>query len=97
MLLNAKPLLCKNLSAVSEDESALAHAYLNPNPADHSIRIENSSDQFQYIIYDLSGNSIMKDQIAANRTIDVSSFQPGMYMIKILNKGSSRIFKWIKS
>jgi predicted esterase len=97
MLLNAKPLLCKNLSAVSEEESALAHAYLNPNPADHSIRIENSSDHFQYIIYDLSGNSIMKDQIAANRTIDVSSFQPGMYMIKILNKGSSRIFKWIKS
>lgn len=97
MLENAKPLLCKNITRVSDHSSNFASAYISPNPSDNFIEIKNIYGLFDYSIFNLSGKLIRTNQSTSENRIDVSSIQVGMYLIRVKCNGESRTFKWFKS
>lgn len=97
MLENAKPLLCNTISSTSEPVSKLSSVYIRPNPAQQFLEMNNIEGEFDYTIYNLSGKTIQSKHSGTDNRIDISNIQTGMYLIKILSNGDSRIFKWFKS
>lgn len=73
-----------------------------PNPAKDRITIESLSSVHTYSIFDLQGKQLSKEIFNHNQNsfinIDISSFESGIYFIKISSdKQESAIFKIIKN
>ncbi len=82
---------CPGTFVVKVQESeALNQLHMFPNPTSKniSIRIENSSlKNIRYSIYDINGRLIQQGKIKTNDgVIDLSSIDPGVYLIKVNNK-----------
>ncbi|MCQ2315053.1 MAG: T9SS type A sorting domain-containing protein [Bacteroidales bacterium] len=76
----------------SVDESAVeaVTSFCSPNPASNVINIENPSGaKIESVsLYDISGR-LVKKQHSDLGTIDISSFAPGVYILKLsLENGS---------
>ncbi len=71
---------------VAEDEEIL----MTPNPASDYVEFKNlyidSNDEYHLIISDLSGKTIISNQITSN-TVNTSELTPGMYLVNILLDG----------
>ncbi|MBS4013689.1 MAG: T9SS type A sorting domain-containing protein [Bacteroidetes bacterium] len=73
-----------------------------PNPANSYLRIVIPENNFESVIkiLNLQGRivweSIIQDSSMNSITIDVSEFNPGLYMIQVLNSGKSYSKKLIK-
>lgn len=60
---------------------------VTPNPARNIITLSGiATANTQVEIYDVLGNIVFKEVISNNETIDVSSFNSGMYLISIATK-----------
>ncbi|MES2590214.1 MAG: T9SS type A sorting domain-containing protein [Bacteroidota bacterium] len=72
---------------------------INPNPATNSITIETNFGESLLSVHDLLGKEILNKQISHsenNITIDISSWNKGIYMVTIQLKDKSLIQKIIK-
>ena len=86
-----------NLVSVEENEFEKIKLY--PNPANNVINIsdlENISD-YQIAIFDMTGKLMFEGNESTK--IDISSFNEGVYLVKLYNKssGSSKVAKFVKS
>jgi hypothetical protein len=65
-----------------------------PNPSDGLFRIRSESVTEQLEVYDLMGNKIFSSTPSMTKnTIDLSQFPDGIYLVRIRNGKSFRIFK----
>ena len=74
-----------NISAASQTQAASIRIY--PNPADTMLFLDNmpSPKKPRYRLYSLDGHLVKKEKLKGN-TIDVSSLQPGCYILQIQAK-----------
>jgi CubicO group peptidase (beta-lactamase class C family) len=86
--INALP--CSNLLLESKDQSDQTQIY--PNPAKSFLNIKNAKEIDSIEIFDLKGKSI-HFQFIDNQTLNISSFEKGLYFVKIYSMGESKIHK----
>lgn len=60
-----------------------------PNPADNAIRISigNSSTRYQYEIKDIAGKIVTTSETSDEGMIDVSTINPGVYLLSVKHQG----------
>ena len=82
-------------------EMATQNFVLYPNPADDKITlIQNQSNQLDYQILDIAGNTFSKGVISISSSeLDVTELSSGVYFIEIQNRnsGESVAIKFIKN
>jgi CubicO group peptidase (beta-lactamase class C family) len=66
---------------------------LYPNPAQNQLHLSQLKDNAEVFIYNLQGLQLMH---STDKTIDVSSFSPGIYLITIKQNDEIYSQKWIK-
>jgi len=77
------PLQCELTTSVNENLNAGESIQIYPNPAQNLIQIETMRD-FSYLeIYSITGKTIYRDKF--REMIDISSFENGLYYIKLLS------------
>lgn len=75
---------------------------LYPNPAEDHFSIsgiENKDGQATISVYDLNGRLLLKEHPAKNIhsvNIDIKALQPGVYIIRVIDSGSTKEFKLFK-
>lgn len=68
-----------------------------PNPAKSTIKINTTEDQIETMrILDLSGRVVLNRSFLANKDIDISSLQKGMYVLQLQYKNAIISTKLIK-
>ena len=68
-----------------------------PSPAFEEIKLETNSHQKSYVtICDVSGAKVYQATIKANEPINVSTWNNGTYIVKIVKNGNIFIDKFIK-
>jgi len=69
-----------------------------PNPCNEILFVEynNTKSECDYEIYDMSGRLMAYDKLNANQEINILGLNTGMYYLKIKDKFSSNIIKFIK-
>lgn len=82
--------------STQENISSATKPYIYPNPAVDAIFVYNINDAKSYLIFDMSGRLISKDNII-NNTIKITYLQKGTYtlVLKTLDK-TNYSFKFIK-
>ncbi|WP_179335315.1 S8 family serine peptidase [Winogradskyella costae] len=91
--------LAKNL-ALSIDEEQLGNFEIYPNPVKSSLNIvlPATVNHLEISVYNQLGQEILNQVITENsKTIDVSNFTAGLYLIKFSTQNISKILKFIKS
>ncbi len=81
-----RPLFGRDISLVGINEAkGNSPAFsLYPNPATHLIHLRSEpGKECRYQIYDLIGSLISDGKTSGDKTIDVSSFAKGMYVVKL--------------
>jgi hypothetical protein len=75
----------KPQQAVAEKKNLM----LYPNPADLSLtlQLETRSKLIEIIVYDLMGKLVLEKSLHETNTLDVSSLNPGMYILRLINDG----------
>ncbi|MDQ3052058.1 MAG: T9SS type A sorting domain-containing protein [Bacteroidota bacterium] len=93
---------CSLLTSISElnlsNEMAIE---IFPNPTSSSLTLQTSNNTvgFEYCISDLLGKTFLKGIIPKSHiefTIDLNRLNNGIYILKIFNNSSSKIFKFSK-
>lgn len=79
---------------LAEEESIL----LYPNPTENEFTILSSDNMEQIVIYDMTGRVIFREEVigSTERTIDTSSWDKGLYIVKAITKGQIKIAELIK-
>jgi len=69
-----------------------------PNPATNSIFLKSDFDHLNlvYSIIDKSGRLVQSGNISSDKAIDIKSFSPGVYTLKLQNDMHLGIFKFVK-
>ncbi len=95
------PSSCIDIAPAFKEENAEMGGEIRiyPNPATGIIRLDipNSNDKVEYTLIDLTGRARMQGTCSGlQSTLDVSSLEPGMYIILVRGKdihGSAKIIK----
>lgn len=77
------------------EDPASGSVHLFPVPAYDKIYITGIEPGFDFKIYDLTGRTLMKGQVA-EKEIDINRLQPGSYFISIEKEAPSHTFLFIK-
>ncbi len=72
--------LTERTPAYTNDNAFHSNITVWPNPASTTVTISGGTDEISYVIYNFSGNELIK---GTDRSIDVSSLLPGIYMLTI--------------
>ena len=67
---------------------------LYPNPAQNQLHLTQLKDNAEVFIYNLQGIQLKH---TTEKTIDVSDFSPGIYLITIKQNDEIYSQKWIKN
>ena len=78
------------------DDVPLNKVVLSPNPANSIVTIEGAEDYKTVSVYDQSGRRVMQANIDNLKTLDVSSLQAGIYVIKFEGDDIPYVSKLIK-
>jgi len=77
-------------------EQASNPILIQPNPFDDVIRIEGTSDVFEYAISDLNGRNIEKGKTTERKIANLEDLLPGIYVLSIKEKHRVTSHKIIK-
>jgi len=88
----------EDVSTLTECEIKIEDINIYPIPAKNKLFIEYSTEiESTVLIYDLNGNIMFKDQIYEPiKTVNISSFTKGVYVLKVMNSEQTFIRKIIK-
>lgn len=71
-------------NALGNEGFALRNSYIAPNPASGIINIGIANDQkYDLAIYDLTGKQVLEITNTSQKTIDISSLNAGIYLVKL--------------
>jgi hypothetical protein len=65
---------------------------LYPKPAQNYISVKSKSDVIRVIIHDASGQ-ILKEYKDCNGRLDISTLNPGVYYVEVVNTADSHYSK----
>jgi hypothetical protein len=89
-----------NLQVLNIEEFNLdVQVKVYPNPTSHFINVSYpKKNDFAIDIRDINGKILYHNNITSDESVDVSQFQQGVYIIRVLNKESnkSNSYKFIK-
>ncbi|MGD9494386.1 MAG: T9SS type A sorting domain-containing protein [Bacteroidales bacterium] len=68
---------------------------ISPNPAENELNIDSHLSDTVYFIYDTFGKQVLSGK-SGNDAINISSLNPGFYMIEVLKNGKSFRAKFVK-
>ncbi len=68
-----------NQIRLNEEENLGFDIY--PNPAEKFIQLKGVEQRISYRIFDLAGRLILEDKLDRDQSIDISHFNPGIYLI----------------
>ncbi len=74
---------CDGTVSVQEIETETANIY--PNPSSGQFNLNLGSGQWKVSMYDITGRLVFENQCEGRSTIDLSSYQHGMYFMKATN------------
>jgi hypothetical protein len=74
---------CDGTVSVQETETETASIY--PNPSSGQFNLNLGSGQWKVSVYDITGRLVFENQCEGRSTIDLSSYQHGMYFMKATN------------
>lgn len=66
-----------------------------PNPFSEYLTLETSLNSFKVKIYNMYGNEVFVEEINKSKKIDLSSFSPGIYILKVFKKDDEIMTKRI--
>lgn len=66
-----------------ESNNLLADFSIYPNPSSSQITLSFSTQKAQFSLFDMNGKELLSKVVANQESIDVSSFEKGMYIVKI--------------
>jgi len=72
---------------LSAEENLLSETLVYPNPAKDNITIESSEELTSIELFSILGNRVFKG--VNQRNIDISSFEPGIYLLKLTNESGT--------
>ena len=91
---------CNFTGLTGHDPSFYNQFNLFPNPASSDLQIKwrnTTIEKINFSIYSLAGQEIKKGILSSeNSTIDISSYDSGIYFLRIENENNSANFKFIK-
>lgn len=67
-----------------------------PNPVSNILNIKTESQQFDYSIYNVQGQEVLKSSSVKTSIIDVTSLPTGIYILKLASNNKTESFKIIK-
>jgi beta-glucanase (GH16 family) len=70
--------------------------YCYPNPVENILHLQLSEDKNQIILTDILGRKLMEKEVKSTHNIDMSSFKPGIYFLKVKNAFETQNIKIIK-
>ena len=91
--------LCGNAS-LNEGDMADDFVTLSPNPFHNFILIESRFENLEnchFGIYNLGGELILEDQLAASGKVNLEQLNPGVYFITIKLEGRTLTKKIVKT
>lgn len=88
----------KQDSPVGINTENLAEIKIYPNPASDYITIQSTElQQYDCIVYDLSGRILIRKKVYGNKRLDISGLKPSYYFIEIREGGKKKFMdKFIK-
>lgn len=91
-----------SVDTLSVDSFGFEDLVIYPNPTSEKLTVESSQLVSETIIsiYDIQGKMLFSEKMLPNKkamTVDVSSFENGVYFVKISSEGNSAIKKLIKN
>ncbi|MCK5136987.1 MAG: T9SS type A sorting domain-containing protein [Bacteroidales bacterium] len=86
--------LTTEICSSTEDDLMTGGYMIYPNPANQVISVK-SPDQvpFELQMYGMSGNLVIHLRNQAKYEMDVSGYQPGIYILKLIRPGAASIYK----
>jgi hypothetical protein len=81
------------LTGIKEEKNDLETVTIDPNPAEHFIKINNPKNEIiQLTIYDSMGKKVLENEIVnQNEMINVEQLQNGVYIINLNNSFKSKL------
>lgn len=76
---------CDGTVSVQETETETETASIYPNPSSGQFNLNLGSGQWKVSVYDITGRLVFENQCEGRSTIDLSSYQHGMYFMKAIN------------
>ncbi|MFY0673241.1 MAG: T9SS type A sorting domain-containing protein [Bacteroidia bacterium] len=77
---------------VGKDETPLAKSFdAFPNPTTGTIQISGISENANIQVFDLNGKMIISNNASFNATLDMSAFEKGMYLLKVVDSDKNSI------
>ncbi len=88
---------CEVVSFNGIEDNLEAEINIYPNPANNYLQLEISNDKNYYAeIINVVGETVLNFVINSNKTIDISQFSSGFYLIKISDDNNTGIRSFIK-
>ena len=79
------------------NKSSTDNLHLYPNPVKYKLNFSQLKEKSEIEIYNLQGNLILKkNEIIQTKMIDVSDFQNGIYLVKIIDNDMVKTTSFIK-
>lgn len=93
--LNSKLLIRSSPNGIKDAESHFEFV-VYPNPADNRIQL-NITEMYDFEILSIDGKSLLNQENYINSSINVSSLNPGIYLIKVKVNDVESIQRFIKN
>jgi endoglucanase Acf2 len=71
--------------------------FVFPNPVKNILHLQLLDQQNRIILRDMFGNTLSDGVVPASNTLDMSSYKPGVYLLKIENKHGVQYKKIVKN
>lgn len=84
-------LFAQSLGTLSTEEESIEELSVYPNPTNHKITVKSKDDSEKEIeIFDILGKSIYANHFSNKLTIDMSIYNSGIYMAKIIDANNNQ-------
>jgi plastocyanin len=78
-------------------ENSASLITFGPNPANETITIQTKATDFNVVIYDMAGNTVLSENLKNKNQLNISSLKQGTYVIEINAEGTILQDKFIKN
>ena len=85
-----------NCIHVGLDDKEVVNQRVFPNPVRDWLHFRSDDEQSQVLITNMLGEVVLNKSLPASYELNMSSFKPGIYILRIENKHGSRFYKIIK-
>jgi hypothetical protein len=76
-------------TTATQSSTALSAISLYPNPTQNVLNIENVSMDTKVELIDITGKTILVQELSADTQVDLSNYSAGVYILKLTSGGAS--------